>query len=488
MSDLRMRGFYSIRARAIAGKKKCGRLRTMKESARQALDDLLTRGVGELIDPDGAFRRKLEEKPREIVIKLGADPSCPDIHLGHAVILRKLRKFQDLGCKVVFLIGDFTAQIGDPSGKSKVRPQLSQGEIEANMKTYLDQVGKILSTEPEVFSWIRNSDWFLNITDLFVGTPVIYTDNATKASVIFPVNSFFAKTAVYDSSRMQKTHLKLSEIHNVSLRTFLTTLQRVTHARLIERDMFQERIKKGEELYMHEMLYPVLQGIDSSVLARIYGSCDLEMGGTDQIFNMLMGRDIMKANDQEPQAVLACELLEGLDGKEKMSKSLNNYVGIADVPSEMFGKIMSLPDTLLIRYFSLCTYTPLDDIEKIAGDLEGGRLHPRDAKSRLAREVVEMYHGKEAGRLAQEHFEKTFRDHEIPTDILELSLEPGTSLAEALLRHKLVASNSEFRRLLAGGALEALEKKLTITSPDFVVSEPMTIRIGKKRFVKLIPK
>jgi tyrosyl-tRNA synthetase len=449
------------------------------------IEELFSRGVVELIDPEGEFKKRLEENPEKIVIKLGADPNRPDLHLGHAVILRALRKFQDLGCKVVFLVGDFTAQIGDPSGKSKVRPEVSQEEIENNMKTYIDQVGKILSTEKEVFSWIRNSDWFLNISDLLVDAAITYTDSVTKASVTFPPNSFFAKTAVYDSTRMQKTHVGSPTIHDVTVRTFLATLRKITYNHLIQRDFFQDRLKKGEELYMHELMYPVLQGIDSSVLAHVYGACDLEVGGTDQTFNMLMGRDVMRGAGQSPQAVLSFTLLEGTDGKEKMSKSLDNYIGISDEPNDMYGKIMSIPDTLIGKYFKLCTYSPLSDIEEIENKLSSGDLHPKDTKMRLAREIVEIYHGPEKSKAAEENFLSVFSKGEVPADVKTVRVKKETSLKETLIQNNLVESGSEFSRLLVGGAISSVSSKKVFDDPKTTILADDVIRVGKNRFLKI---
>src|SRR3989344_1552911 len=360
------------------------------------LKDLFGRGVNDFIDPEGKFAEKVKNKiagkyNKPIVIKFGVDPTRPDIHLGHAVVFRKLRKFQDLGCKVIFLIGDITAHIGDPSGRSTVRPELEQKEIEANMKTYLEQVGKILLTEPEVFSWIRNSDWFVSINDII----------SPKS------NDILDKTNHWIQTRMQK-----GNINSHSLMNLLWTLRHITHSRLIERDMFQERIKRGEELYMHEMMYPVLQGIDSYILAKIYGSCDLEIGGNDQTFNMLIGRDVMKFNNISQQAVMALRIIEGLDGKEKMSKNLGNYIAITESPNEMFGKIMSIPDTSTINYFELATYEPVDEIEKIKKAISDGK-NPRDFKIRLAKEVVAIYHGEQKAKEAEKNFIKVFQKKEI---------------------------------------------------------------------------
>ncbi|PIQ67053.1 MAG: tyrosine--tRNA ligase [Candidatus Zambryskibacteria bacterium CG11_big_fil_rev_8_21_14_0_20_40_24] len=462
----------------------------MKSEINNKIDtnspDLLKRGIREFIDPEGEFQKKLETNPKAVVIKFGVDPTRPDIHIGHAVILRKLRQFQDMGCKVIFLIGDFTSLIGDPTGNSKVRPEISQKEIESNMKTYLDQVGKILKTTPDVFSWIRNSDWFLSISDLLVSTPVTYTDNTTKASVTFAPNSFFAKTAVYDSTRMQKTHLNKNQIHDVTPRTFISTLRFITHSRLINRDMFQERIRAGEELYMHEMIYPILQGLDSSILERVYGACDLEVGGTDQTFNMLIGRDIMRLSKQKPQAVLSFDILEGLDGKEKMSKSLNNYIAITDSPDDMYGKVMSIPDTSIVNYFTLCTYSPLVEIKKLEDVLKKGKENPMNIKKRLAREIVEIYHGKKLATDAEKNFIKTFSKKEIPDNTKEIKTKTGTTLVDALVNGGVVASKNEFKRLLDGKAIEFLESGEIIGDYNRVVDAGGTLRIGKKRFVKII--
>ena len=238
------------------------------------IDELFSRGIASVIDPDGSFHRKIEEKATgtykgEIVIKLGVDPTRPDIHLGHAVILRKLRAFQDVGCKVIFLIGDYTSQIGDPTGKSKTRPEISQAEIEANMKTYLEQINKILKVDdPKLFSWIRNSDWFLDVTDIQAapGATVTIDDVSGSNHVTVDGNSFVGKAVIYENSRMQKAALGKANTFTISFTRVLSILRHITHARLVERDMFQDRINSGSELHMHEMLYPVMQGIDSAVL------------------------------------------------------------------------------------------------------------------------------------------------------------------------------------------------------------------------------
>lgn len=456
------------------------------------IQELLTRGVATYIDPENTFKKKLESHPERIVIKFGVDPTRPDIHLGHAVILRRLRKFQDIGCKVVFLIGDYTTQIGDPTGKSKVRPEISQQEIEANMKTYLEQVGKILRTDDDVFTWIRNSEWFLGVSDINPGekTEVKLSINSDKENIHKDISinptSFVGKAVLFENTRMQKTHLNSSVIQTVSFTQVLSTLRHITHARLIERDMFQDRIKSGGELYMHEMLYPVIQGIDSALLCRIYGGCDLEVGGTDQTFNMLVGRDVMRMNKQEPQAVLSFDLLVGLDGKEKMSKSLDNYVAISDEPSDMYGKIMSIPDTAIVEYFTLCTYTPIGDIDAINSEIKNGKVNPRDIKMRLAGEIVAIYHGEGARLIAEQDFITKFQKKEIPDDVPEVTVSKDTPLIDVFKNQGIVESNSEFRRLVEEGAITHLTNENQKISDTTVSAQEGVYKIGKKRFVKIV--
>lgn len=460
-----------------------------------ATKEVLTRAVSALIDPDGSFARKLQLKAegkyeRDLIIKLGIDPTRPDIHLGFAVVLRKLRQFQDLGCKVVFIVGDFTAQIGDPEGKSKVRPEVDQKTVEENAKTYIEQVSKILKTDTEHFSWIRNSDWFYSPVDLVTPENIkeinieTVTPEGDKNKVTFGANSLLGQTLYYEATRMQRTHLGRQDLSSVSLRGLLATLRKITHSQLIARDMFQERLKNGGELYMHEMLYPVLQGIDSHVIGLIYGSCDLEIGGTDQHFNMLMGREVMKMNNQEPQAVMTMEILPGTDGKEKMSKSLDNYIAITESPEEMFGKVMSVPDAVIGSYFRLATYTPLETVQKIEKDLETGKGNPRDLKARLAREIVEIYHGPDMAVSAEENFNKVFKEGAFPENAPEVSTNGSEKLSEILVSANIVESKSDFRRLVEAGAVEDVSG-LKITDADFIPTENMDLKIGKKRFAKI---
>lgn len=444
-------------------------------TVEEKIDDILTRGVATFVDPQGKFKEKLVKKAKgedvgEIIIKFGVDPTRPDIHLGHAVILQKLRKLQGLGCKVIFLVGDFTASIGDPTGKSKARPEIEQKEVEANMETYLNQVGKILSTDAPVFSWIRNSDWFYTIADMAVE------------------GTFAEKADIYEKTRMQNTHLQNSKIQSITLRGLIWTMRHITQAQLIERDMFQERLKEGRALYMHEMLYPVLQGIDSFALYDIYGGCDLEIGGTDQTFNMLMGREVMKINKQPEQAVMSVDILIGTDGKEKMSKSLDNYVAITDAPHNMVGKIMSIPDTAILNYYMLCTTADAKRIKEVEEKLSDPKNNPRDIKLDLAQEITAMYHGHEEAVGAREAFLATFQKKEIPDDIEEINMNAGESFADIALRAEVVSSKSEFRRLVEEGAIKRLkgegeEEKIS----DYLeTAQPGIYKIGKRRFIKII--
>ena len=459
------------------------------------IEELFERGAEEFIDPEGKFKEKLlkkakEEYEKDIIVKFGVDPTRPDIHLGHAVVFRKLRKFQDLGCKVVFLVGDYTAQIGDPTGRSKIRPEIEQKEVEANMKTYLDKVGKILRTNKKSFSWIRNSDWFTAITDLELPkgdkVKMSFEKEGKKTEIDFDANSFVGKAAVFEKTRMQGAVAGFKGLISViTLKSLLWTLKHITHSRLVERDMFQERIKGGKELFMHEMLYPVLQGVDSFVISEIYGSCDLEIGGTDQTFNMLMGRDILKINKKEQQAVMSLELLEGTDGKEKMSKSLDNYIAITDEPNDMYGKIMSLPDTSIVNYFNLCTYTPQEEIKKIESEMKKGKMNPKDAKMRLAREIVVIYHGEDKAEQAEQNFIKTFQKGGLPEDLEEIIVPKGITLSKVLLDNKVVKSNTEWRTLVSEGAVSNAETSEKINSFDFSVDSDITIKVGKRRFLKI---
>jgi tyrosyl-tRNA synthetase len=255
---------------------------------------------------------------------------------------------------------------------------------------------------------------------------------------------------------------------------------------LIERDMFQDRIKEGLPVYMHEMLYPVIQGIDSNAISNIYGSCDLEVGGTDQLFNMLVGRDVMEMNKKEPQAVLSFRLLEGTDGKEKMSKSLDNYIGITDEPNDMYGKVMSIPDSSITNYFELCTFTPMEEVEEIKNKIEKGKVNPKDIKMNLAKQIVAIYHGEEKAQKAEESFVSTFQKGEIPEEMTELEVKKGETLMNALVEAKILSSKGDFRRLIEEGAVTDLKADQKIIDVNFVPKSGMKFRIGKKKFIKII--
>jgi len=436
---------------------------------------------GWLIDPEGKFKEKIQKKiegqySKDIVIKFGVDPTRPDIHLGHTVILRKLRKFQDLGCKVIFLIGDITALIGDPTGKSKVRPELEFAEIQKNMKTYLEQVDKILLKDSKVFDWTMNSDWFLSIND------IVAPENKYKDETgLLPGNHVKAKALHWVETRRQK-----GKISNYTIITLLSILRKITFNRLIERDMFQDRIKNSEPVFMHEMMYPVIQGIDSDALANIYGSCDLEVGGSDQTFNMLVGRDVMAMNKKEPQAVMSFKILEGLDGKIKMSKSLDNYITINENPNEMFGKIMSIPDTSIINYFDLCTYETIDEIEKMKKSLSGGKINPKDFKIRLGKEIVAIYHGEKSAKEAEDNFIKVFQKKEIPDEMEEIRAEKGDQISDLLIKNNILKSKSEFSRLVGEKAVHNLDTKEVIENIHFKINNNLTLKIGKKKFLRIV--
>jgi len=450
---------------------------------KDKIDDILTRGVGEFIDPEGIFRKKLETNPRSIVIKFGVDPTRPDIHLGHAVVLHKLRQFQNMGCKVIFLVGDITAQIGDPTGKNKIRPEIDLKEIEKNMNTYLEQVDKILNTNQNVFDWTKNSDWFINVNDIIAPVRAIpllkeYSINQYNKEEL-PSTDVYNRSAWWLETRKQK-----NTVINYTIITLLSILRHISHGRLIERDMFQKRIKNKEAIFMHEMLYPVIQGIDSDAIYDIYGSCDLEVGGTDQHFNMLVGREVMEMKKKPPQAVLSFKLLEGTDGKEKMSKSLDNYIGITDEPTDMYGKVMSIPDTSIGNYFELCTFTLMSEIEKIRENISNNKVNPKEIKMDLAKQIVFLYHGEKKAKEAQENWENTFSKKEIPTDIEEIKVNKGELLVDVLLNNKLVSSKSDFRRLVDEKAITNLDTDEKVTSHNEEVKDGV-YRIGKKRFLKI---
>lgn len=387
------------------------------------MNDLLTRAVEEIIS--STELEKLLTGGKKLRLKLGVDPSSPDIHLGHAVLLRKLRLLQDQGHTVIFLIGDATARIGDPSGKNRTRPVLSDEDIEKNAQTYLSQVGKILDIKKAELR--RNSEWW----------------------------------------------------DGVSFTQLLKIAGNFTVAQLIEREDFKNRLAAGSELGLHELLYPVMQAYDSVMLRA-----DVEFGGTDQRFNMLAGRDLQKKMGQVPQQVFMTKLLVGLDGTQKMSKSLGNYIGLTDEPSDMFGKVMSLPDELIAPYYELCTDIDQAQIDAMVSTLAEG-ANPRDSKASLAREIVRLYHGDASAIAAEEAFNKQFRDKQAPEQMPVHKIEKGAKSAVALLvATGLAASNSEARRLLEQGGARVNDQVLLVDR-EYALSDGDVLQAGKRRFVRI---
>jgi len=373
--------------------------------------------------------RRAREENRPLRVKLGADPSAPDLHLGHSVVLRKMKQFQDLGHQVVFIIGDFTARIGDPSGRSETRKPLTPEQVKKNAMTYQEQVGKIL--------------------------------DISRAEIRYQ-EEWFGK-------------MKLEDVINL--------MSKYTVARMLERDDFALRMKENRPIFMHEILYPLLQAYDSVAI-----KADIELGGTDQKFNLLVGREIQKEFGQEPQVAMLMPIIEGLDGKQKMSKSLGNYIALNDSPKDMYGKVMSLPDELIVKYFYLVTDLPRSEIKIIEEGLKNGTLHPRDMKAKLAREIVRMYHGMEESQKAEEEFERVYRQKSLPENIEEYKItERKIWIVKLLNMIGAVNSNSSARRLISQGAVEIDGEKVTDPNLEIEITKPIVIRVGKHFFKKIIP-
>ena len=408
-------------------------------SAKEQLE-IIKRGSVELI-VEADLLKKLEKSiitGKPLRVKAGFDPTAPDIHLGHTVLLNKMRQFQELGHEVIFLIGDFTGMIGDPTGKSETRKHLTQEEVLENAKTYQAQIYKILDREKTKIAF--NSEWM-------------------------------SKMSAVDLIQLAAKH---------------------TVARMLERDDFRKRYESQQPISIHEFLYPLIQGYDSVML-----KADVELGGTDQKFNLLVGRELQREYGQEPQCIVMMPLLEGLDGVNKMSKSLGNYIGINDPPKEIFGKVMSVSDILMLRYYELVSSVSLAEMEKVKGDIESGALHPMEAKKRLAAELVDRFCGPSEGVKAREDFEKVFSKKDMPDEIpvAEVSWEGETmKLAKIMTACGTASSNSEARRLIKAGAVEVNQQKVTDVDYELpacaatVLSPPFTIRVGKKRFIQVIPK
>jgi len=386
---------------------------------------LILRGSVELIELQ-ELKEKLKKK-KQLKIKAGFDPTAPDLHLGHTVLIHKLRHFQELGHEVIFLIGDFTGMIGDPTGKSETRKKLSREEVLANAETYKQQIFKIL--DPEKTKIAFNSSWM---------------DQFTASD-------------------------------------FIELCSKYTVARMMERDDFAKRWKNNVAISIHEFLYPLVQGYDSVAL-----QADVELGGTDQKFNLLVGRHLQREYGQEPQVVLTMPLLEGLDGKNKMSKSLGNYIAIEDSPKDMFGKLMSISDQLMWRYYELLSTKSMEEIKQMQAKVELGELHPKTCKEDLALEITSRYHGLEAAKKAREEFNQVFANKGLPEDMPSLEIDSSQPLAEVLFSSGLCKSKGEAKRLCKQQAVSIYGQD-KLTDPYFVF-EPgqYVLRVGKKRFLKLL--
>ena len=391
---------------------------------------LISHGVADLL-PEDEFKKKLEKSVATntpLIIKLGLDPTAPDIHLGHTVVLRKLKLFQDFGHRVIILIGDFTARIGDPTGKSVTRPPLTEEQVITNAKTYQEQIFKVL--DPEKTEVRFNSEWLSKLD--------------------------FADV------------LKLASKYTV--------------ARMLERDDFHTRYTEGRPISIHEFMYPLMQGYDSVAL-----KADVEFGGTDQTFNLLMGRHLQGEEGMPEQTIITMPILEGLDGVQKMSKSLGNYIGISEAPSEMYGKAMSIPDELMMRYFMLVTDMSIEEQEQLSQDLESGVAHPRDVKMKLAHTIVRLYHGEEAANFGQEEFVRVFQKHAMPTDIPEYKVaitDEAVFVPQLLSDAGLTASNGEARRSIKAGAFKIDGEKCN--EEHIVLKDGMILQVGKRKFIKIV--
>jgi tyrosyl-tRNA synthetase len=396
--------------------------------------EYLSKGAVEIIRSD-ELKTKLErsvQTGKPLRIKAGFDPTAPDLHLGHTVLIRKLKHFQDLDHTVIFLIGDFTGMIGDPSGRNVTRKQLSQDEVLKNAETYKQQVFKMLDPEKTILDF--NSRWMSRMTS----------------------------------------------------EDFVRLASRYTVARMLERDEFANRLQKNQPISVHEMLYPLVQGYDSVAL-----QADVELGGTDQKFNLLVGRDLQKEYGQEPQVVLTTPLLEGLDGVQKMSKSLNNYIGIKESPSEMFGKVMSIPDHLMYRYYELCTDLPNWKIDLLRQDVSDGKKHPKEAKMELAKLIIRDFHSMEDANRAEEEFDRIFQLGLAPERIEEklIGIRPEkVRLTKLMAQTGLAGSVTAASRLIEQDAVTINDQRVSSVKAELDLSRDATyvLKVGKRRFLKLL--
>ncbi len=392
---------------------------------------LIERGLVDCISRDELVEKlkKAQESGRPLKVKAGFDPTAPDLHLGHTVLLQKLKHFQELGHDVHFLIGDFTGLIGDPTGKSETRKALTRSDVERNAETYKQQVFKIL--DPEKTKIVFNSEW--------LG--------------------------------------KLDSFEMIKLASELTV------ARMLEREDFKVRFENGKPISIHEFLYPLIQGYDSVAM-----EADVELGGTDQLFNVLMGRDMQRSRGQSPQVVLTLPLLEGLDGVNKMSKSLGNYIGISESPNDIYGKVLSISDVLMFRYYDLLSDLSVEEIALLKKRMENGEIHPKEVKKQLARELTSRFHSQEEALKAEENFEKVFQKKGLPDDIPEVIVkaEEDIWLPQLLMDAGLVKSTSEGRRMIKQNAVSLDGEKVTDLNQAVTPGGDLLIKVGKRRFSKVI--
>lgn len=392
--------------------------------------ELIERGAVDLVSREELIKKlkKSAETGVPLKVKAGFDPTAPDLHLGHTVLLQKLKHFQDLGHQVYFLIGDFTGMIGDPTGKSETRKALTPEDVAKNAESYKEQVFRIL--DPKKTKVAFNSTWL-------------------------------GKLSSYDMIRLAS---------------------QLTVARMLEREDFRTRFENGKPISIHEFMYPLIQGYDSVAM-----EADVELGGTDQLFNVLMGRDLQRSRGQEPQIVLTMPLLEGLDGVNKMSKSLGNYIGISEPANDIYGKVLSISDELMFRYYDLLSDLTRDEIANLKAGIESGELHPKEVKKQLARELTARFHGQEAAIAAEANFEQVFQKGGVPDDIPEIALQAKEALwiPQLLLEADLVNSTSDGRRMIKQGAVSINGEKVTDMNGTVSPMGDLLIKVGKRRFCKV---
>lgn len=390
--------------------------------------EVIRGGTVEILTEEGL--KKYLKRKRPLKVKFGADPTVPDIHLGHTVVLQKLKQFQDLGHKIIFVVGDFTARIGDPSGRMETRKPLSRKEVLKNARTYQDQVFKILDRKKTKV--VFNSTWLDKLTS----------------------------------------------------RDIFSLASKYTVARMLERDDFSLRYKKKHPISIHEFLYPLIQGYDSIIL-----KADVEVGGTDQKFNMLVGRTLQQSYGQKPQVVITMPLLEGTDGIKKMSKTYGNYIGINEPPKEIYGKLMSISDKLMLKYWELLTDISPPALTKMKRDLKSGRLHPKEAKQNLAIRIVEMYHSKRAAKETAEEFEEVFKEKKLPRKIPKVKISKRKIWVVKLLTiSKMAKSSSDARRLIQQGAVTLDGERITDPEKELTIKKGVILKVGKRRFARIVRK